>query len=427
MKLLFKFCLSLFLCIAFAPLLTACGDDDESVNPSRKDETTDTTRTLLMYFPWSGQGNALTWYFWSNISNMKRACQEKGREAGRVMVFIATSGTQGYIFNLDDYKGYTSDALANYQSFPSPSFTTASGIASIFGAMEAKAPATHYSLVIGCHGLGWIPAPSSSSASSKVKGRSPRFVPHWEYNQGDLPLTRYFGGTSDEYKTDISTLAEAIGQLGTKMDFILFDDCYMSTVEVAYDLRGVADYIIACPTEVMGDGVLAANVGTSLLGAPNYEAVCDSFRSHYLASQYPYGTIGVTKCSEIDSLARVMRKINALYTFDTSRNDSLQRMDGYLPTVFFDMGDYVSHLCQSPSLLAEFQAQLGRTVPYKAHTGNFPTVFGQSGSSLEYNYVNTSLYSIPIHTYSGITISEPSKNSKSASVYPETAWYKATH
>ena len=59
-------------------------------------------------------------------------------------------------------------------------------------------------------------------------------------------MTRYFGGVTSDDQTDISTLADAISDAGLKMEFILFDDCYMSSVEVAYDLRHVTGHIIAC-------------------------------------------------------------------------------------------------------------------------------------------------------------------------------------
>ena len=37
--------------------------------------------------------------------------------------------------------------------------------------------------------------------------------------------------------------------------FIMFDDCYMSSMEVAYDLKDVTDYIIASTSEVMAYGM----------------------------------------------------------------------------------------------------------------------------------------------------------------------------
>ena len=36
-------------------------------------------------------------------------------------------------------------------------------------------------------------------------------------------------------------------------DFILFDACYMASVECTYELRNKAEYILASPTETMAD------------------------------------------------------------------------------------------------------------------------------------------------------------------------------
>lgn len=399
-------------------LLPSCGSEEED-KPNYE-------RTLLMYYPWTGDSNALTSYFWGNISTMKEAYEAHGSKAERIVVFIATSGSKAYLFNISDYQGNSASALQTYEEVTSPDFTTSTGLLKTLNAMRTKAPAPRYSLIIGCHGQGWIPTSANMSTSRTSATSGPR--PHWTFTEGDgLPLTRLFGGTSAKYQTDVSTLAEAIERMGTKMEYILFDDCYMASVEVAYDLREATDYIIACPTEVMGDGILAANVGRHLLGKPDYASVCDAFKTHYAASSYPYGTISAIKTDELDSLARVMKKVNALYTFDATLTDSLQRMDGYLPTLFFDMGDYLAHLCTDPRLLNEAGAQLARAVPYKAHTGSFPTVFSQAGTTQEYERVASGLYAIPIHTYSGLTIGEPTKDGNLAPLYPGQAWCEATH
>lgn len=417
------------LAIALASLaltlpLTGCGsddNDDSASTPSTKYKVTNPQRTILMYYPWSGgNGNVLTSYFWGNIESMKKA-YDSYAATDRMVVFIATSESQGYIFDLSDYTGHTDNALAQYQKVNSPEFTTASGIVSILNKMRSIVPAPSYALIIGCHGQGWIPT-SVNNTANKVKrpGYVP-FRPHWDYELSEgTPVTRLFGGTSAKYQTDISTLAEAISQFGAKMDYILFDDCYMATVEVAYDLRQSADWLVACPTEVMGDGILGANVGRYLLGTPDYNALCETFRSYYVSYSYasisyPYGTISAIKCSEVDSLSRVMKKINALYTFDASRTSSLQSMDGYTPTIFFDMGDYVSKLCPDNTLYEEAKAQLERTVPYKAHTGKYPST------------VSGNLKAYTISTYSGLTIGEPTQYSALIPLYPTLAWYEATH
>lgn len=149
------------------------------------------------------------------------------------------------------------------------------------------------------------------------------------------------------------------------MEYILFDDCYMSTVEVAYDLKNVTSHLIASTSEIMAYGMPYDKIGQYLIGNIDYEKVCDGFYSFYSNYVTPCGTIGVTDCSELDNLAAIMKEINQRYTFNEELTGELQRLDGYTPTIFFDYGDYVSKLCSDPDLLEQFNEQLKRTVPLK--------------------------------------------------------------
>ena len=232
---------------------------------------------------------------------------------------------------------------------------------------------------------------------------------HWDYE--GKPLTRYFGGLTSEYQTDISTLAKGIADAGIKMEYILFDDCYMSSIEVAYELRNVTDYLIASASEIMAYGMPYAVIGEYLLDDSDFQAVCDGFYDFYSAYSMPYGTLAVTVCAELEDLATIMKKINTEYIFDESFENALQRMDGYTPIIFYDYGDYVEKLCKDPVLLERFEQQLSRAVPYKVHTDYFYSV--TKGR-------------VPIYTFSGITTSDPSKHSLTVSK-TDTEWYKATH
>ena len=398
-----------------ATMMTACHSDNDD-----GDGQPTASRTLLMYMPWSGDDSALTSYFWQNISDMKTAYGKSGAADERIVVFISATATDGYMFDIDDYRGCSSSALAQYRHISSPSITTAEGIASLIGDMKAMAPARTYSMTIGCHGMGWLPV------DGKTKGfgaaAATHFIPYWQNATPGGAMTRFFGGTSTQYQVETATLAEAIALTGTKMGFILFDDCYMSSIEAAYDLRHAADYIIACPTEVMADGMPYATIGAHLLGTPDYGAVCQGFISHYSSSGYPYGTIGVTACAELDSLASIMRRINSAYKFDASLTDSLQRMDGYTPAIFHDYGDYVAHLCADSALLAQFNEQLARAVPYKGHTAEFPSMSRADGAPY-----HGGVYTYTIRAYSGTTTSDASTNQKATGSRESTAWYKATH
>lgn len=391
--------------------LSSCHDDSDepdtivpevpdSVGPDKPD-TTSSRKTLFMYYPWSTN---LTEAFKTNIEDMEEAISNRGLDDERVVVFISTSSSEAEMFEITCKDGKcTRTELKTYEN---TSFTTVAGLTGIFNDMKSFAPADVYSMIIGCHGMGWVPVESQS----KAMRLSPAFVPHYNADKG-YAMTRYFGGTTSNYQTDISTLADALNAAGLDMEFILFDDCYMSSVEVAYDLRHVTDHIIACPTEIMAYGMPYAMIGASLLGEPDYQSIAQGFYNFYSSYVYPYGTLGITDCSQIDALAEIMKEINSRYKFDASQLDGLQRMDGYSPVLFFDLGDYVEHLCPDEALLAEFKARLARAVPYAVHTDQYYSAYCGV---------------VDIHAYSGITTSEPSENSMAADV-KNTNWYKATH
>ncbi len=375
--------------------LSSC-DDDEDV-PEVKPEQ----RTLFMYYPWSTN---LTEAFKTNIEDMEEAISNRGLDNERLVVFISTSSSEAEMFEITCKDGKcTRTELKTYEN---PSFTTVTGLSGILNDMKTFAPADTYSMIIGCHGMGWVPVESQN----KAMRRSPAFVPHYSVGSG-MPMTRYFGGVTSDSQTDISTLADALTSTGLTMEFILFDDCYMSSVEVAYDLRHVTGHIIACPTEIMAYGMPYDDIGASLLGEPDYQAVAEGFYEFYSSYEYPYGTLGITDCSQMDALAEIMKMINSRYSFDPSQLAGLQRMDGYTPVLFYDFGDYVEHLCPDEALLAEFKARLARAVPYAVHTEQ---------------YYSASRGAVDINTYSGITTSEPSTHSLAADVV-NTNWYKATH
>lgn len=232
-----------------------------------------------MYLPWSTN---LTEYFYNNISDMEKAISRRGLHNERVIVFLSTSASEAEMFEIVYENGHCRrDMLKEYTT---PAFTTETGLTAILNDMKSYAPAANYAMIIGCHGMGWLPVEQS-------RGRAiTDFVYHWEYT--DVPQTRFFGGLTAEYQTDVTTLSQSLSNSGLKMDYILFDDCYMSSLEAAYDLRHVTDYLIACPTEIMVYGMPYSTMGEYLLAEkPDYAAICNAFYQFYSSYQYPYGPL----------------------------------------------------------------------------------------------------------------------------------------
>lgn len=390
-----------FLLILIIPffLFASCSsaDDPEPVESHNE-------KTLFIYMPWSSN---LTSYFYQNIRDMESAIENMGGLIGeRVIVFISTSATDASMFEIVCENGSPCRTI-DLKDYSLPAFTTEDGLAGILRDVFSFAPAESYSMIIGCHGMGWLPVNGSRASRSDE-------ISHFDYT-GPL-LTRYFGGTTREFQTDITTLSAAIADTGLKMEYILFDDCYMSSIEVAYELKDVADYLIASTCEVMAYGMPYATMGSHLLGTPDYKAVCDDFYEFY--SNYtamPCGTLSVTDLSQIDGMAEIMKRINATCEFDSREIAALQNLDGYSPTIFYDYGDYVRQLLAQndvpQSMIDEFEMHLSLLIPFKTNTERF---FTASRGPLK------------INTYSGITTSDPSLSPR-ALEKTSTKWYRATH
>ena len=331
--------------------------------------------TILFFFPWSTN---LTHYFENNIYCFENAINKKDLQNNDIFVFISKSESTAFFYKIKNIKGsITHDTIARFSDY-NYHYTSIEGLSQIL--TLAKSDNSNFSLIIGCHGDAWIPASD---------------------------MKRSFGGTKIESRIDISTLCQALKQTNITAEYILFDDCYMSSIEVAYELRNVCNHLIASPSEIMAAGMPYSDIANDLINTPNYEAICSEYYTYYASNpSTPYGAIAIVKSSELDSLANITKRLNINYT-----NQNIQFYDAYNPHIFYDLGDYINTSCSEENLKAEFFSQLNKCVIHKATT---PTVYG-------YNYGE-----IKINNFSGVSTSAPSTNPKCTS-YQETAWYKATH
>ncbi len=400
--------------MAVIALFMSCGGHDD---PDPEPPTGPAEQTILMYMPWAG--DELYPFLLKNITAMETAIDlNGGLGKKKLLVFLCTTPTRAMLINLDFKNGKcVRDTLRRDYGFGTtePSYTTVAGMTDLFNEVKGYAPAKSYGIVVGCHALGWVPKGTNFTsfyAGSKSNGRK---VSH-------RPVTRFYGNTGDRrQQAEVSSLASAIRQSFGHTDYILFDNCYMSCIEVAYDLKDVTDYLIASPTEVMGDGMPYATVGRNIL-RDDYNGIVDGFYNYYknysvtfsdgYTEDFSCGNLSVIKCDQLDAMASLMKTINNSNPTGTGSSD-IQVMDGLEPTVFFDMGDYLNALCHDASLLSQAKAQLEKVVPYKRTTGLFYSAFNEKKTAIK--------------VYSGVTISDPTTNKNVTGALSSTAWWKATH
>lgn len=201
------------------------------------------------------------------------------------------------------------------------------------------------------------------------------------------------------------------------MQFILFDDCYMANIETAYELRNVTNFLIASTSEVMAQGMPYQTMWTELAKqAPNYQAAVTDFYDFYSNEANPYGALSAIDCRKVEKLAQVMKQINLRDTLNSDSLSKIQVLDGFTTPIFYDLGDYVDHFCTSPDLLSDFHTQLSNVIRSTVHTDQLYSYL---------YYMSPTL--IDVKSYSGITISDPSRNSVALKGMKKTAWWTATH
>lgn len=105
---------------------------------------------------------------------------------------------------------------------------------------------------------------------------------------------------------NIPSMHMALKALGIQWKFIFADCCNMSSAEVAYELRDVAEYLIGSPGEIPGDGapydlLVPDFFGTS---ADFYKKIVDDYADRY-SSTVP---LAVIQLSEMAQLAQATRQ-----------------------------------------------------------------------------------------------------------------------
>ncbi|KGF42400.1 MULTISPECIES: clostripain-related cysteine peptidase [Prevotellaceae] len=395
--------------LACTIILSSC-NEDEPVNVEDFNK-----QTILVYMPWSGDSNfsGLYNFFKENLDSIESGIKaQKGLRSSRLVVFLSKSATESKLYEVR----YENNVLVHkpIKTYSGHPYTTASGIAEIINDTKSAAEALNYAMIIGCHGTGWTYKANWKNYPYQAKRyhfmmRQP--ASKWE-------RTRFFGSVSDleNYATDIEVLAEGIAQTGTKMQYVMFDDCYMANIETAYMLKDVCNFLIGSTSEIIAIGMPYASMWASLATpTPNYATAVSKFHEFYSNYTVPCGTIAVIDCRKVEGLANVMRDINSAFTLDDALRDSIQVLDGFNPNIFFDLGDYVDKLCQDERMKAKFNDQLAKVVRCKSATGSV------------YSYLYGSPKYIKVKHFSGITISDPTLHVAPSRGLRKTGWWKATH
>jgi len=325
------------------------------------------SRTILVYM---AADNDLSDDAYVDLEEMQRGFTEKGTN---LLVFIDPADDVPQILEI------TPGGSKTVKVYPEFNSADAVKMGQVLSEMIRMYPADESGLILWSHGTSWLPAGSRLRSFGRDNGK-----------QMNIP--------------------DLANNLPAHFDFILFDACLMGSVEVAYELKDKADYIIASSTETIYEGFPYDLIITELLQTKiDFNAVAESYFDYYNAQDGAYrsATISVIETRYLPELAYSLKELfenNAvnLQAFDRT---SVQRLDTFNEQYVFDLSDFVDKLFPDANK-TDFKAQLNRIVRYKNHTPQF---------LLEYN----------INTYCGLSCYIPHPERNDLTMYYKTLkWYK---
>ncbi len=393
-----KFKVFFFLWMCCSVLLAACGSDDPLPKPEPPVEG---GRTVLIYL---AADNSLSSFALADLEEMKAGMAEVNNSGVHLLVYIDTKDAAPRLVELESKNGTTVETTVKTYDRNRNSAgeaETSEVFQDVFSNDAYRAAS--YGLIYWSHGDGWIPNP--------------------------LPATRWIGqdtGNGTHYMniTDlVSILSDA-----PHFDFILFDACFMQSIEVAYSLRSFTDYYIGSPTEIPGPGArydvlvpaLFANGEVALNVAAAYydpyEEIYDDGKGISNTNWTGGVSVCILKSSELESLANITKQVlqeNAdneelrSAVFDYDKRSSSQGHVGY-----YDWVQMMRHLTDNSAFTVWKQAydlavpaSCWKTTPQNYSA--FAHMFSMEGTNGVSHYI-------------------PASNKSAArNAYRSTEWYQA--
>lgn len=247
----------------FALLLGSCNKEEIEIPKGTPQ------RTILAYMIAGGNlGSDIR----ANIYQMMKVASDKERNWGNLVIYYSENKSKSYLFQIKEDKNgkVITDTLRFYEN---QSAILPETMHSVIKETIELFPAKSYGLILSSHGTSWLPTNFSSLRSFGAEGGK---------------------------NMEITELNEALE--GFHFDFMLFDACYMSGIECAYELKDKTDYLLGSPTEVLARGFPYEDFLPALFKEKaDLEQVTKSFYDYYSDNGWAsFGTVSLIKTSELD-------------------------------------------------------------------------------------------------------------------------------
>lgn len=362
--------------------MASCADDNDVELRSNEAD-----RTLVFYIL---ADNNLASYMLDNVIAAESGVEQGIPPTSRMVVYLDKADTT-LLYEIG-YMPYGSENYIKYskpiKGYPRQNSNTPTVMRKVLDDVQQLVPSRYYSLVLSAHGTGWFP--KSMKETSIINQRAPGLRDEYDFSASDdAKLTRawgYDGGNMSDEAGWMSGEELAEGLSGISLDCLIFDACFMSSIELLYDLRSSARYIIASPTEVMASGFPYKVIVPMILGInPDLpevaKAIVDTYRNTSFGGEHS-SSIALVDCSEIEALAASVRAICVSDSKLNVSKSSIQPMESMSRHAFYDLKGYFAAMTDDAGLTADFERAFANAVAwhdntdkvYSAYNGYIPSV-----------------------------------------------------
>ncbi len=314
-----------------------------------KDEVWDVRAHIMMCFGF----NNLSSYLAGDIKDLESG-YIPGNGDGANLLFVFSHNTSGsyaaktspvlYRISRGGSGNVVKEELMRLDEGSVPN--TKENISLILNFIKEKYAPVSCGVLMSSHGTGWAPPGyctnpqnyenGGSSGSDSYQWSAERKtaagrdglplsgIVEYKPAEGEVPV-RSFGATvtddkgKEAYETDIRELAEGIP---FKLDYLIFDACFMGGVEVAWELRDKCRFLVFSQTEILADGMDYTRMLGHLLGSRSADplSVCHEFFDHYdnKTGVNRSATISMVDCTALTDLATACREIFAAHEISTA-------------------------------------------------------------------------------------------------------------
>ena len=345
--------------------MVSCSDDDNNDNGT----ATPARHTIIIYM---AAENSLSSLVQDDINEITTASNSVPKDVN-IVAFIDPSANVNngmpYIASFKNGKMTTDKALAMSEDAYAcdPSL-----IAKTLNNIIQRYKAESYSLILWGHASGWLI--ENDTIPTQVTGMQ------MAYGMDNGKNTY-----SDRGKwINIPTLASTLESTGIKFDIIMADCCCFQSMETAYEMKDVADYIIGSPAEIPGAGapyhlllpIMAKNIDT--------EQKCISMTEQYYqfyVNRLP-APMSVIKTDKMQHMAEMTRALwHTIKDKEIVDNGcTYYFMNNYMP-IFYDAQEIAAANCDNPTVMDDWLKALDEAIIFHKSSREWDTLLSMMGFS----------------------------------------------